>query len=89
MRANNLEKETKGIGKLAVFLEATRFPQSQPVIQFLRDLQTLRSTGLAHLKGSGYDMSRARLGIQSSSNTDVVRRLLKKAIAALQALRLH
>ena len=88
-RANDLEKGTKGIGKLTVFLEETQFPQSQPVIQFLRDLQTLRSTGSAHLKRSGYDKIRASLGIQSSRNPDVVRRLLKKAIAALQSLRLH
>ena len=88
-RAHDLEKGTKGIGKLAVFLEATQFPQGQSLIQFLRDLQTLRSTGSAHRKGSGYDKIIARLGIQSSRKPDAVRRLLREATVALQALRLH
>ena len=48
-RAKDLEKGTKGIGKLAGFLEATQFAQRQPVVQFLRDLQTLRSTGSARV----------------------------------------
>ena len=88
-RANDLPKGTKGIGKLAGFLEATQFPQRQLVVQFLRDLQTLRSTGSAHRKGAGYDKIVARLGIQSSSKTEAGRRLLEEATAALRALRLH
>ena len=88
-RANDLEKGTKGIGKLKGFLEATQFPQAQSVVQFLRDLQTLRSTGSAHRKGSGYKKIIARLGIKSSRKPDTVRRLLEEATAALQALRLH
>lgn len=88
-RAHDLEKGTKGIGKLAVFLEETQFPQGQSVIQFLRDLQTLRSTGSAHRKGSGYKKIIARLGIQSSRKPDAVRRLLREATVALQSLRLH
>ena len=88
-RAIDLEKGTKGIGKLAKFLEATQFPQSQLVVQFLRDLQTLRSTGSAHRKGSGYNKIITRLGIQSSSKPDAFRRILEEATTALQALRLH
>ncbi len=88
-KANDLEKGTKGIGKLAGFLEATQFLERQLVVQFLRDLQTLRSTGSAHRKGAGYDKIVARLGIQSSSKTEAGRRLLEEAIVALQALRLH
>ena len=88
-RAKDLEKGTKGIGKLAGFLEATQFAQRQPVVQFLRDLQTLRSTGSAHRKGSGYDKIVASLGIKSSKKPDAIRRLLEKATAALQTLRLH
>ena len=88
-RAKDLEKGTKGIGKLEGFLEATQFAQRPPVVQFLRDLQTLRSTGSAHRKGSGYDKIVASLGIKSSRKPDAVRRLLEKANAALRALRLH
>ena len=88
-RVNDLEKGTKGIGKLAGFLEATQFPQGQPVVQFLRDLQTLRFTSSAHRKGSGYDKIIATLGIQASRKPDAVRRLLEEATTALQSLRLH
>ena len=88
-RVNDLQKGTKGIGKLAGFLKATQFPQGQSVVQFLRDLQTLRSTGSAHRKGSGYDKIAERLGIQAPRKPDAVRRLLEEATAALQSLRLH
>ena len=88
-RAGVLEEGTKGIGKLAGFLETTQFPERQSIVQLLRDLQTLRSTGSAHRKGSGYEKIIAKLGVDPTRKPDAVRRLLEEATAALRALRLH
>lgn len=88
-RAGALEKGTKGIGKLAAFLEATQFPERQSIIQLLRDLQTLRSTGSAHRKGSGYEKIISKLGIDPARKPVAVRRLLEEATAALRVLYLH
>ena len=88
-RAGALEKGAKGIAKLTGFLERTRFPERQSVIQLLRDLQTLRSTGSAHRKGSAYEKIIARLGVDPTRKPDAIRRLLEEATAALRALRQH
>lgn len=88
-RAGVLEENTKGIGKLAGFLETTQFPERQSIVQLLRDLQTLRSTGSAHRKGSDYERIIAKFGVDPTRKPDAVRRFLEEATAALRALRLH
>jgi len=88
-RSGALEKGAKGISKLAGFLEATGFPERQSVVQLLRDLQTLRSTGSAHRKGSAYEKIIAKLGVDPTRKPDAVRRFLEEASAALRALRKH
>jgi hypothetical protein len=88
-RAGPLEEGTKGIGKLAGFLAATGFAEEQSVIQLLRDLQTLRSTGSAHRKGSAYEKIIAKFGVGPARKPEAVRRLLEEATAALRAIRLH
>lgn len=88
-RAGVLEEGTKGIGKLAGFLETTQFPERQSIVQLLRDLQTLRSTGSAHRKGAAYERIIAKLGVDPARRPDAGRRLLEEATAALRALRLH
>lgn len=88
-RSGPLAEGIKGIGKLAGFLEATQFQERQSVVQLLRDLQTLRSTGSAHRKGSGYERIIAKLGVDATRKSDAVRRLLEEATGALHALRLH
>ena len=86
---DGLDGGTKGIGKLSAFLEKTKFPQSQSVVQFLRDLQTLRSAGSAHRKGSRYNKIVNKLGIQPSRKPDAIRRILEEANGILQALRIY
>ena len=88
-RAIGLEKGAKGISKLEGFLEATQFPQRHELVQFLKNLQTLRSTGSAHRKGSGYEKITTKLGIQSLRKPDAFRQLLGRANLLLQALRSH
>ena len=88
-RSDTLEKGAKSIAKLAGYLKATQFPEYQSVTQLFRDLQTLRSTGSAHLKGSGYEKVIAKLGVDVTRKPDAVRRILQEACAALQALCLY
>jgi len=88
-RAGVVEEGAKGISKLAGFLKATQFAECQSVIQLFRDLQTLRSTGSAHRKGSSYKEIIAKLGIDVTRKPDVVRRILEETSEALRALRLH
>lgn len=88
-RAGVLAEGTKGIGKLAGFLEATQFREGTSIVQLLRDLQTLRSTGSGHRKGSGYEKIIAKLGVDPARKQDAARRLLEEATAALRAIRLH
>lgn len=88
-RASGLEEGAKGIGKMAGFLAATGFPERESIVQFLRDLQALRSTGSAHKKGSGYEKIIAKLGVDMSRKPEAVRRLLEEATAGLRALRQH
>ena len=45
----------KGIGKLEVWLNSKKAKAFEDHIQFLRDLQELRSAGTGHRKGKGYD----------------------------------
>lgn len=88
-RAGVLEEGTRGIGKLAGFLAKTQFPERESIVQLLRDLQTLRSTGSAHRKGSGYEKIITKLGVNLTRRPDAVRRLLVEATAVLRELRLH
>jgi hypothetical protein len=79
----------KGIAKLAAFLEANGFAEKDSVIQFLRDVQTLRSTGSGHRKGSNYAKAVERLGGDGQDKPAIIRTLLQEATAALAALGKH
>ena len=87
MRAGTLEKGAKGIKKFEGFLGTTAFPDRTSIVQLWRDLQTLRSKGTAHRKGSDYGRILAKLGVDANRRQDAVRRLLEQATAALCALR--
>jgi len=87
--AGELSKGSKGIDKLAAFFSSTQFDAGESIIQFIRDLQLLRSTGSGHRKGSLYEKTIARLGVDPSRKPDAVARLLEEAVGALQALRIR
>ena len=74
----------KGIQKLNLFLE--EFENKEKIVQFLRDLQQLRSTGFAHRKGSNYYKTQEKLGLAGKKPSEIVRDLLEKALIALQGL---
>jgi len=79
-------QDEKGIGKFERFLESEGFAHKEEVIQFLRDLQRLRSTGVAHRKGADYQKTLERLGLTGERKADVMKILLTKAVAVLQTL---
>jgi hypothetical protein len=83
------QKDDKGITKLERFLASRRFPQTVAVIQFLRDLQALRSAGAGHRKGARYDQILAKLGPDTQRKPELMDRLLREATVALRALRNH
>ena len=85
--AKEVPEGAKGIGKLEAFFTTTGFGAGQSIVQFLKDLQLLRSTGSGHRKGSAYDKTIARLGVDPSRKPDAVARLLEEGVAMLRALR--
>ncbi len=50
----SLPANTKGISKFEAFLNGKNFQETVRHIEFLRNLQELRSSGVAHRKGSAY-----------------------------------
>lgn len=86
-RAGKLEKGAKGISKVSGFFGETGFPAAKGVVQLLRDLQQLRSTGSGHRKGSEYEAVVARLGIDPLHKPEAVAKLLGDAASALLAMR--
>ncbi|QGU32179.1 hypothetical protein [Thermochromatium tepidum] len=83
------QKDEKGITKLERFLGGKGFPQTAAVIQFLRDLQALRSSGAGHRKGSGYDKILAGLGASAQRKPELMERLLREGTAVLRTLGDH
>jgi hypothetical protein len=84
-----LDDATASIGKLEVFLKQQNLPNVSAHIKFLRDLQSLRSTGVGHRKGSKYDKAAAAVGIGAKPLAHVFARLLEQASAFLGELRTH
>jgi hypothetical protein len=80
-----LEPNSKGISKLEAFLQNRNFHSSQ-MIKFLRDLQELRSSGVAHLKGSQYDKMKKAFGIGGKELSNVFDGILLEAIKFLNTL---
>jgi hypothetical protein len=81
---DRFEPGLRGIQKLNLFLK--EFGNKEKIVQFLRDLQQLRSTGFAHRKGSDYYKTQEKLGLAGKKPSEIVRDLLEKALIALQGL---
>ena len=88
-RSGRLDEDAKGITKLELFLQKIGFPERQTFIQLLRNLQALRSAGSAHRKGSAYDKTRAKLGLDPARKADIMKGFLEEAVKGLRALRRH
>ncbi|XHH08993.1 MAG: hypothetical protein ACFCUE_15725 [Candidatus Bathyarchaeia archaeon] len=84
---STLSKEgAKGIDKLELFLQSNgRFLSG--MIQYLRELQSLRSSGVAHLKGKKYLKIQKDCGIgEEKTLQEVFDNILMKAIWTLNTL---
>ena len=88
-RVRDMEKETKGLGKLSSFLDETGFQRREWAMGFLRSIQSLRSTGSAHRKGKNYRKIAKTLGLQSVKKAEAFEVLLRTATEVLRALRMH
>jgi hypothetical protein len=86
---NGAEDVTGSIAKLEDYLGKSALPDIATHIKFLRNVQTLRSTGVGHRKGSKYEKAAAAVGIGSKELRDVFDDLLRSASAMLASLRAH
>ncbi|GIV89163.1 MAG: hypothetical protein KatS3mg055_1681 [Chloroflexus sp.] len=77
----------RGIDKFESFLKSKRCDNVEEMVQFLRDLQKLRSTGTAHRKGQNYQKAINRLDLAGKSAPDVMRIVLERAVDMIRTLR--
>ncbi len=80
------KSEGQGISKFEQFLKAHQYPNYEQQIKFLRNLQDLRSTGVAHRKGKKYDKIAETFGLKNSNRADVLKQILVEAIDFLASL---
>lgn len=80
-----LSKDVKSIGKFENYLKSHDF-YSAEMIEFLRNLQSLRSTGVAHCKGSKYEKVKVFFGIGDKELQVIFENILIKCIWILNAL---
>jgi hypothetical protein len=79
----------QGISKLQRYLEAKLYPLKDRDVGLLRTLQSLRSTGAVHAKGSNFDKVKESVGLDRESPRDVFRRLIERVNEMLDSLLAH
>lgn len=77
------ERLKRSIGCLEIALNSCGVEDAADHITFLRKLQSLRSSGSAHLKGSRYQKIAKDFGIESQSLQEVFAGILSKALDVL------
>ena len=78
------EENTKGITRLEYALTTCGVVDFENYISFLRQLQSLRSSGIAHRKGSNYRKVAQDFNIENQSLRMVFRHILLQAIDLLE-----
>jgi hypothetical protein len=78
-------EDEKGISKLSRFLVLNQFPDTELVLDHLRDVQAIRSSGAAHRKGRRFEKLRAAAA--SNDRRLWWADLLERSIKALESLR--
>ncbi len=76
----------RGIAKFSVFLEEKNFVDCQEGLALLRDIQSIRSTGVAHLKGSNYSKLVKKLQLSEKELQRVFCDLLDRSATFLEKL---
>lgn len=83
-----MEPDTKSIAKLELFLRDKSINDCKPQIEYLRNLQNLRSKGVAHLKATGYEEVLAKFGGGPGIGLQTVfRTVLTQAVDFLRFMR--
>ncbi|MDD2786023.1 MAG: hypothetical protein PHS79_03980 [Patescibacteria group bacterium] len=82
-------KDEKSLAKLDRYHEANQYPARAADLKLLRDLQDLRSSGVAHRKGHRYDEVAERFGIPDREPGAVFEGILKRLTDMLGALSAH
>lgn len=80
------EKDEKGISKFKRFLIEKKVNNFEEFIQFLRDLQSLKSSSTSHRKGSEYELVAKKWGIGKKRYQEIYREILTKASNLLDFL---
>lgn len=87
IEAADRESLKGSISRLQCACEKRGVPDYTEHIQFLRDLQDLRSSGAAHRKGSSYQKIAEKVGINAQSLREVFKGLLIKGLKLVRFLR--
>ncbi|MFH0702231.1 MAG: hypothetical protein V2B14_01665 [bacterium] len=85
----NPSKEDKGIDRLEQFFVKKDFKGYKEHIDFLRNLQSLRSTGVAHRKGENYEKIVKIFKIDENDLQKVFEDILIKAISFIKYLEVN
>jgi len=72
-----------------VYLKEQSFGFAGDLCQLLRDIQLIRSTGIAHRKGSNYEKVMKRVGIDEKHLTVSIAEMFKKLIFYIEELNSH
>ena len=82
-----LNHSFQGILKLEHYFQTTSYTEYVQITGFLKNIQTLLSTGSGHRKGSEYNKALKRPGRDISRKQDAFGPLLNRANDALRAIR--
>lgn len=87
---HGVSAETKGsIAKLQEYLTIRKLPSADEQVKLLRNIQSLRSAGVGHRKGSNYPKAASAIGVGAKPLSAVFADLLRAATALLDALSAH
>ena len=82
----SVEPGERSLAKLQRFLDARAYPYCVRDLVILRAIQSLRSTGAAHARGSSYVKALQRLGLEGRPAPVIITVLLDGAILMLEGL---
>lgn len=85
-RITNLAEGDKGIVKLEKFLQSKNLVGYEAHVQFLKNLQKLRSTGVAHRKGENFKKVAALFELDKNDRIKVFENILLKSAEFMEFL---
>lgn len=86
VQLNKIEAGERSLGKFQRFLDERGYLYAARDLATLRAIQSLRSTGAAHGRGSGYTKALKRLGLDNKPAQAIVTALIEEAILMLDGL---